>query len=82
MLMNCSRRQSGMTAADILEYQLDTFRRTLEQYRRIVARNSSSFMGRAKAYCAMQSFMNLIINTNIILTKMLLSVNTATELLR
>ena len=48
-----------MTAADILEYQLDVFRRTLDQYKAHRGKKLILSTERAKAYCVMLSFMNL-----------------------
>lgn len=49
---------AGMNSADILHYQMDIFKKTMEEYKKRRDRKLSLFMERAKVCCARLSFMS------------------------
>ena len=49
---------AGMNAADILHYQLDVFKKTMDENKKKKGQKISSSMARERVCCAMPSFMN------------------------
>lgn len=82
MLTSSFDTTEGMDAADILQYQMDTFNRIMKENIKNSGQKIIFIHGKGAACFMLQSFMNLAIATSIAVGRMPVSSSMAMELLR